>query len=141
MTPLNPAIAEIFQSIIDKLNGSQHIKINNAPDTFMPLTVEFLYTTEIAGVQAKVYSLSHYYQQNGDLVPDPDMTFAVLNTHPTHPGHLPQIYPMTFQNSLGYQEAIFQNDQGKWQFKPSTLTDLTSFSHIWLKNIKFQQEI
>jgi hypothetical protein len=145
MKSLNQKSTRIFNKLIARLDKAQHVRINNAPEAFMPLSVEYLFTTDIEGRNMKVFSLAHYYLQNGDLVPDPDMTFAVYTppAEPQQPGQpqpLPQIYPMSFQNALMYDEAIFQKE-GKWQYIPSRLNDLVYFANIWLKNIQDQQNI
>ena len=141
MNPLNPTATKTFQSIINRLNGSRHIKINNAPEAFMPLSVEFLYETTIASQPARIYSLSHYYQQFGDLVPDPDMTFAVLNSHPTHPEGPQRVFPLTYQDSFRYDEAVFPTEEGNWKQNPKLQASLTAFANLWLKNLKHQQNL
>ena len=44
-------------------------------DGFMPLSIEYLGYSDADG--HPVYSLMHYYIQNGDLMRDPDMTISV----------------------------------------------------------------
>ncbi|PKP52268.1 MAG: hypothetical protein CVT92_09670 [Bacteroidetes bacterium HGW-Bacteroidetes-1] len=142
MKTLNQKSTHIFNKLIARLDKAQHVRINNAHEAFMPLSVEYLFTTDIVGRTMKVFSLAHYYLQNGDLVPDPEMTFAIYTPvpDPQQPNPLPQIYPMSFQNALMYDEAIFQKE-GKWQYIPSRLNDLIYFANIWLKNIQDQQNI
>ena len=61
----------------------------------MPLSVEFLYSLG----KYSVYSFSHYYKQNGDMCPDPDMTFLV-ETQNTQ-----IIIPATYQDSYSYKDS------------------------------------
>jgi len=69
-------------------------------------------------------SLSHYYSQNGDLVPDPDMEI--------------RIYPeskmaeaLTFQDSYLYQE-VYPTPQ---TVSPRLKIQLNRFLNQWLTNI------
>ena len=140
MKTLNPVASTAFLALINLMKEEQHLKLNNAPGSYMPVIIEFLYHTTMKDKPMKIYSLSHYYEQNGDLVPDPDMTFAVLNALPTHPEDLPQIYPLTFQNAIKYDEAVFP-EEGIWKVYPKLQADLTDFADLWLTNIKHQQNL
>ena len=99
-------------------------------DGFMPLSIEFL---EDYWQSLPVYSMMHYYIQCGDLMRDPDMTFAVDLDHG-------KIIPLTFQQDGAawtpdgtiYQE-VFSPD-GK-TYKPHLLTDLDKFLAQWSTNI------
>ena len=75
MEKLNIKTAIIFNSLIEKLNGSDSIKIDNAPGVFMAAHLEKLYDLPELGT---VYSLAHYFELNGDLCNDPDMTFLMI---------------------------------------------------------------
>jgi len=80
MLTLDKKSAEIFNIVLgmcDK-NENRFIKIDNSKGAFMPLSVEFLYSLG----KYSVYSFSHYYKQNGDMCPDPDMTFFVETKEP-----------------------------------------------------------
>jgi hypothetical protein len=115
------------------MGKKDHHKINNSEGSFMPVIIERLYTVPkfINGKTATVYSLSHYYEQNGDLVPDPDMTFAVDDV---------MVVPLTYQDSYRYDESLFK-DGNEWKFKPALQKSLVSFANMWMINIKEQQEI
>ena len=75
MLMLDKKSSEIFNIVLEMCNNKEerHIKIDNSDGVFMPLSVEFLYNMG----KYEVYSFSHYYKQNGDMCPDPDMTFFV----------------------------------------------------------------
>ena len=83
-----------------------------------------------------VFSVSHYYELNGDLMADPDMTFLK--------GADGNYYPLTFQqDNMGiYQGAAVWDDEGKLKgYRPKMQADMTSFANIWMKNIKNQQSL
>jgi hypothetical protein len=134
---LNKKATSIFLEIIEKCEATedQYIKLNNN-SSFMPLSVEKLYSSK----DGKVFSFSHYYEQNGDLVPDPDITFLMYENKANL--MIPfLIIPLTFQDYRSYQEVcILEGD--KWQVKnKKNLSDLVSFSNMWMQNIKSQQGI
>jgi len=135
MKSINKTSAAIFQRLIALMGEEGHLKLDNAKGAFMYLAFEKLYPTDFVGRSATVYSMAHYYALEGDLVPDPDMTFIALNDQPE------QVYPMTFQNALKYDEALFQNAENKWQYYKGLQKDLASFANMWLKNIKSQQSL
>ena len=76
-----------------------------------------------------IFSLAHYYEQNGDLVCDPDVTFLVAD----------QVHPLTFeQGGLVHQVAV--------QFKGQAIhlneqlqRQITEFCNQWLRNVADQQ--
>lgn len=99
---------------------------------FMPLAIENL---ENAWEGFPVYSMTHYYTQNGDMMNDPDMTFAVL-----HDARM--IVPLTFQQDGAWwtdsgtvYEEVFP-EPGK--YVPMLMDDLDSFLATWTVNIVAQ---
>lgn len=88
---------------------------------FMRLVVESIGKDEI--------SLAHYYEQNGDLMQDPEITIRINNENKTAEG-------LTFlQANLGIYYEVYPGEG---------LVDLTSKKEIngflseWLNNIKLQ---
>lgn len=74
-----------------------------------------------------VYSMTHYYEQNGDLMSDPDMTFSVND-------RLGYIMPLTYQQDcFGLYQEVFTN--GGKQYSPRLLHELDSFLAKWSTNI------
>ena len=80
----------------------EHLKLDNAKDSFMHLSFEKLYECDFVGRPATVYSMSHYFEQEGNLVSDPDMTFIAPKDKPE------SFFPATFQNMLSYTEALYK---------------------------------
>jgi hypothetical protein len=137
MKALNTTSTKTFQKIIAKLNGDSHLKIdvNGRDSGIMPLVVEKLgQPIDFLSAPHQIYSFAHYYTQNGDLVSDPDMTFAVNINHPEF------VIPFTFQDSFKYSEAIFIRE-GRWIIKERLQADLASFANSWMKNIRWQQNL
>lgn len=98
---------------------------------YMPLSLEYLYDA----MGGRVYSLMHYYTQNGDLMRDPDMTFVVSHDEQ-------KIIPLTYQQDgcpfspcgTLYQEVF----DGPDRYRPGLLRELDSFLALWTKNILHQ---
>jgi hypothetical protein len=135
MKQLNRKSTHIFLKLIKKLGGEDHIKLESG--NFMPLTLEFLHNVQSGSAEGKLYSLSHTYVQNGDLMRDPEMCFIVV-PDPDRPETL--IYPQMYQqDSLGlFEESVHINDGKVTGFIPIWQAGHCSFANIWLKNILFQ---
>ena len=85
-------------------------------------------------------SVAHYFEQNGDLMSDPEMTFEVI------PGDDPKIgwksgtwYPTSITQSPtgGYQEAVTV-ENGRVMVRPRLVRELKQFARMWNRNIGFQ---
>jgi hypothetical protein len=139
MKSLNKTASRIFAKLITQMGQADYLKLDRGGSAIMALSIEKLVPeVDFAGNNATIYSLSHYFEQNGDLVPDPDMTFAVIDQIKEAKGLL--IIPLTFQNSIYYTEAIFLKADS-WQIHPKQQADLADFANNWLKNIQWQQDL
>ena len=114
------------------LNGEAR-KIDNGGAGIMAVHVENINTLP-AG---PIFSITHYYEQNGDLMSDPDMTFLK--------GFDGNYYPLSFQqDNVGlYQDVVAEyDDKGNiLKYRPRLQMDLVSFANMWMKNIKEQQRL
>lgn len=68
-------------------------------------------------------ALSHYYKQNGDMVPDPDMVIEVDREAQTAEA-------LTFQNAMLYHDATTENGGRHERLSQS----INSFLVTWLQN-------
>lgn len=99
---------------------------------YMPLSIEYLEET-FDGMP--VYSMMHYYIQYGDLMRDPDVTFAVDREDG-------RILPLSFRQDgcaftpygTLYQE-VFPDAPSSRRYIPSYLTSIDSFLRTWTTNI------
>ncbi|WP_457628457.1 DUF6908 domain-containing protein [Persephonella sp.] len=80
----------------------------------LDLNVELLYGEK----SLHKISMAHYFEENGDLVPDPDMVIAINTEEKT-------AEPLSFQNKFIYQEAN----------NPLLKKELAEFLNMWLNNI------
>lgn len=134
MKHLNKKSKKIMDKLIDGLTvENSHKKIDNTNGVFMPVVVELLDSDCPLGT---VFSVTHYYEQNGDAMRDPDMEFVKAKDE--------NYYPIYYrQDGLGIeQEVLIWNDKGEIaQYRPKLMIELARFGNIWMKNIEAQQKI
>ena len=73
-------------------------------------------------------SLAHYHEQNGDLCPDPDISFRIDQTAKT-------IEVLDYTDYFGFQNVY--TDDGKKVY-PTRKKSLNNFLGQWLTNLKKQ---
>ncbi len=73
-------------------------------------------------------ALSHLFEQNGDLVPDPDMQIRILP-------EMEMAEAMTFQDQYGYQEVYPDQGDGKEYVDLRRKKELNQFLSQWLTNV------
>lgn len=80
-----------------------------------------------------IYSVAHYYKQNGDMMRDPDMQFIK--------GGDGEYYPISFwQDAPPIRNEVVVWEDGEitgWMGKEQA--ELATFANTWMKNIKEQQ--
>ena len=95
-------------------------------DGFMDLVVEYLYSDE----GWDVYSMAHYYVQEGDLMSDPEMEIRV-----NHGRQMAEAITIT-QSAMGeYQQVYFTREDGTKLYNPRLQKELQEFLTMWLNNI------
>jgi hypothetical protein len=110
-----------------------HRKIdNNGEDSgIMAVNVECLGGVKGMGL---LYSVAHYYEQNGDLMRDPDMVFIRLPNN--------RYYPMEYrQDGLGLHQVSVEFEDSMMQIRPKMQKDHAVFAGMWMQNIKGQQRL
>lgn len=101
-----------------KLTFKEYIKLESCG--FMDLHIDLLERTD----EFIRISLAHNYEQNGDIVPDPDME---LKIYPK----LKMAEALTFQDTYGYREVYPEPDK----VDIHTKKDLNAFLSKWLTNL------
>jgi hypothetical protein len=135
MKCLNKRAEKIFRQLIEGLTEpGQHRKIDNTGGTFMPVSIDVL-SVEHQTIEGRDWyditvSLAHNYQQNGDLMADPDVEFLVTPLG---------VAPLTFQQDPGIYRRWAWQENGQWRFHPRGQADLAMFCNQWMVNIKQQQ--
>ncbi|MET4545657.1 hypothetical protein ABIE26_002975 [Pedobacter africanus] len=140
MKKLNKQATEVFAQLITGLKDG-YCKIENA--FFMPLTIEKIGQAAITGLgNTDLYSLCHYYIQNGDLMQDPEMCFMVIDnrTETQTDLSLIKIIPyMYVLASIGvFEESVTLENNEVKNFNLKQQADHAKFANRWLINIKQQ---
>lgn len=104
------------------MTGKGYLKLKAGG--FMDLVVERIGTDEI--------SLAHYYEQNGDLVADPEMTVRIRPQH-----GIAEALSFSMPGAGVYQEVYFEKD-GKTYVRPAVRREQNALLDTWLMNLKRQ---
>jgi len=132
MKALSGKAREVMDLLTKGLHTRGHRVIDNSDGAYMAVHVEKLYLTE----QGALYSVAHYFEQNGDLMRDPDMEFMKIGN---------EYYPVYFRQDGGIaleQEAVVYGPGGKIErYNPKVQAELATFADQWMRNIKEQQKL
>jgi hypothetical protein len=115
---------------LDKLGA--HKKIDNSEGTFMAVYIELIEETN----WGPLFSIAHYYEQNGDLMRDPEMVFLRARDLRYYPTYFRQDGGLGFeQNSVTIESGAVKS------FIPAIQDEHRKFANLWMQNIKEQQEL
>jgi hypothetical protein len=119
------------QEILKLHGGIEALKANSIKienEGFMPLVIEWIGQGPNG---SNFISVAHYYEQNGDLMRDPEMVFLVACDIWT-----PYSYQ---QDNLGlYQQAMDIEGNEVRRIYPKVSKDLRQFSAFWDRNLRSQ---
>ncbi len=122
------AVSSDAKTVLDNLTTGLQLgearKVDRTPGAFLPVYVEYLEDTRFGAV----YSVAHYYEQNGDHVPDPEMTFFC--------GADGSWYPLTFQNATAYRTGAQLEPDGTIALFPREQADQAAFAELWMRNVR-----
>ena len=82
----------------------------------------------------QIFSVAHYWEQNGDLMRDPDMLFI---------RRVGTYFPISFRQDPGYIEegARVSDDSEIIHYNKVVQAAQAKFSNMWMTKIEQQQEI
>lgn len=145
---LSDKSSKIMKQILALLPaGEDYVKIDNSDGVYMPLIVEknVLDLDDILhGSQMSVFkerfavSLAHYYEQNGDLMADPEVVFLCYKGPRGW-----KFAPVTYRLSgIGVDRRhIYTTPNGGIVVEQANQRDLRDFCEMWFSNIAYQQEL
>ena len=124
MRALSDKHARILDALTTGVDDEHpHRRIDNTGGAFMPAVIE--------KVGPARYSVAHYFEQNGDLVADPDLEFV------RHDGAW---FPVAITQWSGYRRVAETDERGRIvAYNRRAYADLRSFAGTLLTNIKAQQ--
>ena len=132
MKTLSKTAAATLNKILSKLEND-YIKIDNTEGLFMPVSVEIIFENE----KYLQISIAHYFEQNGDLMADPEMIFISVKSN----GSFIPCYYKQDGILLSEEESVkFENGEIK-AYREAMQESHCHFANIWMKNIKHQQNL
>jgi hypothetical protein len=143
MKTINAAATKTFLKLVEGLNPGEARKFDNAPGTYMALSVDCLSRTKVIGGTVEMYALAHRYESNGDLVPDPDVEFFVFRPDANNDV---KVKPTAIEHVGRYFRYVHFRNEGAEAPFPSHINrrgqaDLAVFCGTWMRNVKFQQDL
>ena len=131
MNQLNIESTKIMNKMV-KMAEDGYVKIDNSDGTFMPVILEVIFEDE----RMRIISLAHYYLQEGDLMADPEMCFVYNKGQGVY---CPSYFK---QDGIGMEEESIIFDRGEiTSVNLMMQKEHTIFANMWLKNIKYQQNL
>lgn len=100
------------------------LKIENPP--YMALTIERLIAPDHG--PRPVVSVCHYYEQNGDLMRDPEMVFDMETWEPLY----------YRQDGIGREQYVYQPPNERRAYRPRLRVELRTFAQTWARNLREQ---
>lgn len=119
------AIAPGLEDKLDNFNGD-YFYGKSSKTGYMDFNLELIDKDE----KGFYLAISHYYKQNGDMVPDPDMEIFVDINKKT-------VEALHFQNAYQYVE-VYPDKRSRDLFSKFQKKDQNDFLADWLKNLKNQ---
>jgi len=110
-----------------------YAKIDNSERSYMAVSIEEIFNND----KYRIISVAHYYEQNGDLMVDPELCFIHSKARDLF---MPSYFKM--DGFLGREEESILMENGEINgIRTKMQADHTSFANMWLKNIKYQQNL
>lgn len=117
MLTATPKTVEVLEILTHGLSAGDCRRIDCSGGAFMALVVECL--------GENLFSTTHYFEQGGDLAPDPDMTWWRAPTGAW--------VPLSIQHSMGPSiEAVEVEGDAPVRLRPQLLRELVEFAALWL---------
>jgi len=89
-----------------------------------------------------LYSITHYYKQNGDMIRDPEMIFWGGKMANKKAELIDTYYPIYFRQDPMVEEESVVFEEGECKgYRRAMQADHARFANTWMKNIKEQQNL
>ena len=132
MRAINQQAKKVMDVLTEDIEGMDgHRTIDNTKGTFMPVHIERVNECGLGSI----FSVAHYYEQNGDLMRNPDMEFIKDGDG--------EYYPISFwQGAPSIRDEAVRWREGEIvEVTPKVQAKLVTFANMWMKNIKDQQKL
>jgi len=135
LTHLNTVATAIFFKLIDGLMEQGACKTLDKHE-YLPERKSGIMSVHIECIGENRHSVAHYFEQNGDLMSDPQMTFWVASG---------KVFPTSFTQhgaiSIFQNAILFDEHNQPHSSRVNLLIELSEFVNDWMDNIKDQQDI
>lgn len=135
MKALNREAAMVMDALTGGLSEGNNYRKVNTSESFMAVVVEWIGYGNI-DEQGDLFSVAHYYEQNGDLMRDPEMIFYRAGAGAWFPTYFRQ-------DNMGieWESVVFEADGKVKDYRKRMQADQAAFANIWMRNIKEQQNL
>lgn len=142
MRKLGAKATKIFMALVDGLLAGDARRFDNAPGAFMAVSIDCLARDQGPSERARrgaLFAIAHRYGANGDLVPDPDVEFYMVDDADAPGGKA--VYPAAIDHGpLGYYRYVHFDSAGQPARVASRgQAQLARFCDSWMRNVAFQQ--
>lgn len=132
MKALSATSAATLKKMVSMMDDG-YVKIDNTGGSFMPVSLETIFDNE----KYMIVSVAHYYEQNSDLLADPEMLFLYVKAMNTY---IPSYFKQDGVMGTEQESVIVENGEIKG-YRSKLQSDHTAFANLWMKNIKQQQNL
>ncbi len=122
-------LLNIAPDLIERLENGEEIYGKSLKTGYDDFNIELIHKDNTGHYLA----ISHYYKQNGDLIPDPDMRILVNSENET-------VEALSFQNALYYRD-VYNDIYERKLVNLNEKRSQNSFLENWLKNLIAQEQI
>ncbi len=105
-------------NLLDDFQNKDSFHVRFEKTGYQPLVIER---------HGEMISVAHYFEQNGDLVPDPEVEL-----------HYPTWFPTAITQAIGYRREKFIERDGRTLVDTRFDREVSSFLSMWARNIKAQ---
>ncbi len=135
-------VLDILTAGLTADNSGRRIDNNPPNSSIMAVNVDWIGRLKAGEQEGDLFAVSHTYEQNGDLMRDPEMEFLRAKGVEGH-GIVMTYYPISFrQDNLGINHldvVISQPENKITAVYRKAQADGASFANLWMKNIRQQQ--
>ncbi len=126
MTAFLKIIREIVNAagVGDGFDNEPHFHLEVANPPYMDLVIES-WPSPIEGEGRRI-SVAHYYEQNGDPVPDPEVEMRDDG------------WPIELSQAYMHTRVTFVDEDGTVKFYPRAKKEVMGFLDVWARNIREQ---
>jgi len=138
MKKINDEAGKVLQKLSEGLKVGGSRVIDNSKGTFMPVHVEVIGKVDNVAGTGRMIAVAHYYEQNGDLVTDPEMVFVESVGMKGNIAY----YPVSFEmGGMKFERSAIIEDGKLTKVNPVLNREHAVFAGKWMKNIKSQQRL